>query len=1195
MSATQEPLLLELGPILHKGASSDVTYGLLDKLPCAVKWIWPQNDIEQEIAALQVLSCENVIKFYGTTVHKFDNKDRLLIIMEYAENGDLTSAIDDGILHWHDMERIIQDIVRGLHYLHSRNILHCNLKCDNVLLTNNYTIAKLCKFGLPNVRLDRAGPDGVAATDQSGNTRWMAPELFVTPPPVHTTKTDIYALGWIMWQLATSSSRLPIGLSFDECVEHIKTSRRIPINRRDTLQRDVQQCWHHDPASRPEASEMLEGDPEAHSDELPPVNHSHIIAHNCESLAEANDMNAQYTLGLMYLNGKGNIHDDFEAYYWLRRAAKLGHVEAQFLVGRLCENDKLRVKDISRAVQWYTLAVQNGHSEAQERLAFIKRRRHCCTDHAHPPFDGIDNLDAQAHGYQPGNLNLTMEGVDDNLASMTMAMTLTQELYGDATDEPENLPSEPSDDAGMLITARATNLSQSSSSHATERSKNSGFDRKENLKAGAQGYVYRVELSRVVYAAKRFGSSQLRFQQQAMAQEVDMLKHLRHPHIIQFFFVHEHEDGTFVVMELASSDLTEVIKGRKLEWQQKCRITLDIACGLEYLHHNNIIHRDIKSDNILVTAGMVAKLCDFGLALNTAALDGYEITWGGTRWWMAPELFDSTRSWSKKSDIFALGVVMWQIASNCIRPYYSWCAENTVIEKVRQGLREEISTGISADYGTLIEQCWHQDPAKRPDASEVVSSNICSITTTVDNVSAPMNTSDPLAHQTPTENMLSATAELVENDDMDVDTGPHGSLDVEDSDRVSENPITKTQHVPSLEYLRVVVNDIDERCLRVQALPDACRSLADTCEEAFRAAQRAPSDTDHQRLAVAFDGVSELLNRMSSCSYVAGRLQVLEGMVTAAARDVVEAMSSYLDLPAPTADTDVHLTAVESTVLQRELAKLRYLKSTTQRNAHSIFEDGVTITSQQTLDLWVTNNLGENLEETDVQQTRFGELFYTVVDGARVLVKRVYEIQGTFKEDTIKRAKALSHWMRHSEGIMQIQAIQFPDLIIYGPTNAIPLDDYLREHSISIKDRWILTFKVASALSYVHHCDVIHRDIRASNIFMVETTTPGLPEPKLAGFELCDSENTELIGPYELDAWHAPEMREKHGTSRATDVYAFGILMYEILMEHPLEWEESKVPFEALTTMYRSDPARLVAESNLMAPDLDEVLRLHET
>ncbi|KAG0227683.1 hypothetical protein BGW42_002767 [Actinomortierella wolfii] len=184
--------------------------------------------------------------------------------MEYAEGGSLTRAIKYALLsRWEDKERITQDIIRGLHYLHSNDILHRDLKTDNVLLTKNFDTAKLCDFGLSMTEHHTAdNEDSSAAVSHAGTRRWMAPELF-DPNPAYSKKSDIYALGWIMWQIVSSRVK-PFQHIRDpsKVIELIKDGKRetIPAKISEDYRKSIEACWHQDPSQRPHAEEMIKKD-----------------------------------------------------------------------------------------------------------------------------------------------------------------------------------------------------------------------------------------------------------------------------------------------------------------------------------------------------------------------------------------------------------------------------------------------------------------------------------------------------------------------------------------------------------------------------------------------------------------------------------------------------------------------------------------------------------------------------------------------------------------------------------------------------------------------------------------------------------------------------------------------------------------------------------------------------------------------
>lgn len=177
-------------------------------------------------------------------------------------------------------------------------------------------------------------------------------------------------------------------------------------------------------------------------------------------------------------------------------------------------------------------------------------------------------------------------------------------------------------------------------------------------------------------------------------------------------------------MELAEKgSLSGVIEGGELanDWSTKKRIAHEIARGLEYIHHEGILHRDLKSANVLLSQHMEVKLADFGLAkvksMSSSKSGG---SFKGTMRWAAPELFFSTPMYSAKSDMYALGMVMWEMAAGCTQPFQDHYNNALLAFHVKNGLREELPEDTPSDYCRWVEQCWEKEPDKRPNASEVI-------------------------------------------------------------------------------------------------------------------------------------------------------------------------------------------------------------------------------------------------------------------------------------------------------------------------------------------------------------------------------------------------------------------------------------------------------------------------------------------
>ncbi|KAG0256706.1 hypothetical protein DFQ27_005538 [Actinomortierella ambigua] len=248
---------------------------------------------------------------------------------------------------------------------------------------------------------------------------------------------------------------------------------------------------------------------------------------------------------------------------------------------------------------------------------------------------------------------------------------------------------------------------------------------------GAYGAVYRCRLGSNLCAAKSFYLSQSELAHTAIQKEINILQTLQHRHIIQFYQTHEQDDQVYLIMDLAErgSLASAIESGDSVmdDWSTKRRLADEIARGLEYMHHHRILHRDLKSANVLLSKHWEVKLADFGLAeIKTATVSrssaaaATEGSAQGTLRWMAPELLVLRRpKYTTKSDVYALGMVMWEMAANCCRPYREQLDNIVVMSYVKSGEREEIPDETPDDYRALIEQCWDQDPKKRPEAVDV--------------------------------------------------------------------------------------------------------------------------------------------------------------------------------------------------------------------------------------------------------------------------------------------------------------------------------------------------------------------------------------------------------------------------------------------------------------------------------------------
>lgn len=201
--------------------------------------------------------------------------------------------------------------------------------------------------------------------------------------------------------------------------------------------------------------------------------------------------------------------------------------------------------------------------------------------------------------------------------------------------------------------------------------------------------------------------------------EVELLSQLKHPNLVTFLGYCLEPNA--IVMEYLPQNLHDyLIENRsKLESQQMIDFAYDIARGMEYLHRNSIIHRDLKSFNILLDENLNVKIADFGIArvkTNTSTM-----TTTGTIAWTAPEILRH-EAYNEKSDVYSYAIVLWEILSEGEIPFddeFQSPMEAGIAVATGQ-IRPRMPKDSDSNWVSLIERCWKEDPAARPSFTEIM-------------------------------------------------------------------------------------------------------------------------------------------------------------------------------------------------------------------------------------------------------------------------------------------------------------------------------------------------------------------------------------------------------------------------------------------------------------------------------------------
>ena len=242
----------------------------------------------------------------------------------------------------------------------------------------------------------------------------------------------------------------------------------------------------------------------------------------------------------------------------------------------------------------------------------------------------------------------------------------------------------------------------------------------EMIGEGAFGKVYKGQrkcTNQIVAIKKIMKKGKKEKELKNLRQEIDILHRLYHENIIQCLDSFETNSEFCLVTELATGQLYEIIQeDKKLPEKQIKEIALQLTSALFYLHNNNIIHRDIKPQNVLISASGIIKICDFGFA---RAIDNKTMITSikGTPLYMAPELLKEY-PYNKKADLWSLGVILYELYVG--QPPFYTNNFQTLLHKIA---KEEIRypDSMSPDFKDFLKGLLVKNPKDRWDWPKILS------------------------------------------------------------------------------------------------------------------------------------------------------------------------------------------------------------------------------------------------------------------------------------------------------------------------------------------------------------------------------------------------------------------------------------------------------------------------------------------
>ncbi|KAI5664839.1 hypothetical protein M9H77_24162 [Catharanthus roseus] len=251
---------------------------------------------------------------------------------------------------------------------------------------------------------------------------------------------------------------------------------------------------------------------------------------------------------------------------------------------------------------------------------------------------------------------------------------------------------------------------------------------KERIGAGSFGTVHRADWNGCDVAVKVLMEQDFHAERfNEFLREVQIMKRLRHPNIVLFMGAVTKPPNLSIVTEyLSRGSLYRLLHkpGARevLDERRRLYMAYDVAKGMNYLHKRNppIVHRDLKSPNLLVDKKYTVKVCDFGLSRLKANTFLSSKSAAGTPEWMAPEVLRDEPS-NEKSDVYSFGVILWELAT-LQQPWGNLNPAQVVAAVGFKGKRLEIPRDVDPRIAKLIESCWANESWKRPSFTSVMES-----------------------------------------------------------------------------------------------------------------------------------------------------------------------------------------------------------------------------------------------------------------------------------------------------------------------------------------------------------------------------------------------------------------------------------------------------------------------------------------